>query len=202
MVVFADEFSFCELNLGGVSMEAFMGTILGFGFNFAPRGWQLCYGQTLAISQQSALFSLLGTTYGGNGQSTFQLPNLQGRTPVGQGNGGGGVSPYALGQVGGTETTVLNIGNIPAHNHSINVNTAAAAEITPGPTMYLGQTNGSDPTSGDSVTVNIYTPTAPNAQLAPTTMGMTGNNQPFSNLQPYLAINYAICLEGIWPSRN
>ena len=183
-------------------MEVFIATIMGFGFNYAPRGWAFAAGQTLAIAQNTALFSLLGTTYGGNGQVNFQLPNLVGRTPIGFGAGNGSVSPYALGQVGGSETTTLLTGNMPAHSHSINVNSGGATDTAAGPTMYLATTNGSDPTNGDAVTVNIYTPTAPNAQLNPASMSIVGNNQPFSNLQPYLAVNYCIALEGLWPSRN
>lgn len=185
-------------------MEVFVGTILGFGFNFAPRNWAFCAGQTMPLQQNTTLFSLLGTTYGGNGTSTFGLPNLVGRTPIGYGNGGtGGTASWAIGQVGGTETTTLLVQNMPAHNHAINVNNAADATTNkPDATEYLGQCVGSDPGTGNPVTVSIYTPTAPNAQLNPTSMSIVGGSQPFNNLQPYLAVNYCIALYGIYPSRN
>jgi microcystin-dependent protein len=183
-------------------MDVFTGTILGFGFNFAPRGWAMCWGQVISIAQNTALFSLLGTTYGGNGQTTFALPNLSGRTAIGWGNAGGGLSSYTIGEVAGTETTTLLTANMPAHSHAINVNTGAATTNAPGNTLYLGQSDGSDPGTGNPVTVNIYTPTAPNAQLSPTAMSIVGGSQPFNNLQPYLAITYCIALQGIFPSRN
>jgi microcystin-dependent protein len=183
-------------------MEVFVGTVLGFGFNFAPRGWAMAAGQLIGIQQNSALFSLLGTTYGGNGTTNFQLPNLVGRTVVGWGNNGVGVSNYVIGQVGGTENTTLLTPNMPAHNHLINVNTGAATTNTPAVNTYFGAPDGSDPGTGNAVTVNIYTPTAPNVQLSPNSVGLAGQNIPFSNLQPYLAISYCIALEGIFPSRN
>lgn len=203
MVETAEEFALGDSRDGGEIMDAFMGTILAVGFNYAPRGWAMAQGQTMAISQNSALFSLLGVNYGGNGTTTFGLPNLMGRVAVGWGNGGGGISPYAIGQMGGTETTTLITSNMPAHNHAINVNNAGdATSNKPDNTGYLGQAVGSDPTNGDAVTVNLYTPTAPNAQLNPGTMSIVGGSVPFSNLQPYTAISYVIALEGIYPSRN
>ncbi|WP_439470867.1 phage tail protein [Brevundimonas sp.] len=185
-------------------MDVFIGTILGFGFNFAPRNWAFCAGQTIAISQNSALYSLLGTTYGGNGTTNFLLPNLVGRVPISFGSGGtGGTASYALGQAAGSESTTLLVQNMPAHNHAINVsNTADATTNKPSNVEYLGQCVGSDPTNGDAVTVNIYTPAAPNAQLNPTSMSIVGGSQPFNNMQPYLAVNYCIALYGIFPSRN
>ena len=183
-------------------MDVFMGTILGFGFSYAPVGWAQAQGQLMAISQNSALFSLLGVTYGGDGQSTYALPNLTGRTAVGWGNGGAGVSPYVIGQIGGTESTTLLTQNLPAHNHAINVNNAADATTNkPDNTCYLGQAVGSDPGNGDAVTVNVFTPAAPNAQLNPTSMSIVGQNIPINNLQPYLAITYCVALTGIYPSR-
>lgn len=182
-------------------MDVFMGTILAFGFNFAPRGWQLCNGQTLGISQNSALFALLGTYYGGNGTSTFLLPNLQSRLPVGMGQGQG-LSSYTIGQPSGSEQTSIGINNMPSHNHSVSVTSTAATVNLATTGMSLADTNGSDPTSGDAVTVNIYAPAAPNIVLHPQTCGLNGGNQPISILQPTLAINYSIALEGIFPSRN
>lgn len=182
-------------------MDVFMGTILAFGFNFAPRGWALCNGQTIAISQNSALFSLLGTYYGGNGSTTFMLPNLQSRLPVGMGQGPG-LSPYSIGQVSGTEQVSIGINNMPSHNHSVSVNNTAATVNVPTVGLSVADANGSDPTNGDAVTVNIYAPAAPNVALHPQTCGLAGGNQPVSVLQPTLAINYSIALEGIFPSRN
>lgn len=184
-------------------MEVFMGTVLGFGFSFAPRGWAQAQGQIMSIAQNSALFSLLGTTFGGNGQVTFGLPNLTGRAAVGWGPASPGVSQYDLGQVGGTETTTLLTSNMPAHNHAINVNNAADATTNkPDATEYFGQTVGSDQANGDAVTVHLYTPTPPNAQMNPGSMSIVGQSLPFNNLQPYLAITYCIALEGIFPSRQ
>ncbi|RZJ45889.1 MAG: phage tail protein [Brevundimonas sp.] len=183
-------------------MDVFMGTILGFGFNFAPVGWAQAQGQLMAISQNSALFTLLGVTYGGDGQSTYALPNLTGRTAVGWGSASGGLSPYVIGQVGGSETTTLLTQNLPSHNHAINVNNAADASTNkPDTTCYLGQAVGSDATNGDPVVVNVFTPTAPNAQLNPGSVSLVGQNIPINNMQPYLAITYCVALTGIYPSR-
>ena len=182
-------------------MDAFMGTILAFGFNYAPRGWALCNGQTMAISQNSALFTLLGTYYGGNGQTTYQLPNLQSRLPIGMGQGAG-LSPYQIGQVSGTEQISITTNNMPSHNHAISVNSTAATVNVPTAGVSLADANGSDATNGDAVTVNIYAPAAPNVALHPQTCSLAGGNQPISILQPTLAINYSIALEGIYPSRN
>lgn len=201
MVVPAKEFAFGDSRDGGEIMDAFMGTILAVGFNYAPVGWAMAQGQLLGISQYSAMFSLLGVNYGGNGTSNFALPNLMGRVAVGWGPGGGGVSAYAIGQTGGTESTTLITSNMPAHSHAINVNTAPATTNAPGAAEYLGMCDGSDPGTGNPVTVNIYTPTAPNAQLNPGSMSIVGGNAPFSNLQPYTAVSYIIALEGIYPSR-
>lgn len=183
-------------------MDVFMGTILGFGFNYAPSGWAQAQGQLIPTSQNSALFALLGVTYGGNGQNNFALPNLTGRAAVGWGPASGGVSPYTIGQAGGSESTTLLTQNMPAHNHAINVNSGTASTLNaPGNTAYFGLCDGSDPTSGDAVTVNIYTPTAPNTQLNPNSMSVAGQSQPFDNRSPYLAITYCIALTGIYPSR-
>lgn len=182
-------------------METFLACILLWPCNFEPRGWAYCAGQILSIAQNTALFSLLGTTYGGNGTTTFALPNLQGRVPVGAGNGAG-LSPYILGQVGGSENTVLTSGNMPAHAHTFTVSASNA------------QANASVPAAGNSLaapydTLNFtqiagYVNQAPNTQLNIGTgqTGLAGSSLPFSNIQPYLALNYIIALEGIYPSRN
>jgi len=172
-------------------MESFIATIMLFAGNFAPRGWLMCDGQILSIAQNTALFSLLGTTFGGDGQTTFALPDLRGRVPVHPGQASG-LSSYTLGQTGGSETTTLLLSNLPMHNHSLNA--VSDAGNTSDPTgAYLGNTGTLDreyKTSGTVVAMNA------NA------IGVSGGSQPFDNLPPYLAINFCICLEGIFPSRN
>jgi microcystin-dependent protein len=203
----------------------FVGQIQTFGFNFAPRGWALCQGQTLPISQNAALFSLLGTYYGGNGQTTFQLPDLQGRVAVGQGQGQG-LSSYIMGQKAGTENTQLTIANIPSHTHAATFTptggggalTATMNVVNAAGNLSTGGTSGSNYLAGShgvSANAGIYaasgTLTALNAGSITVSGGgsggtvtnaLTGNGQPVSTLQPYLAINYSIALQGIFPSRN
>jgi microcystin-dependent protein len=172
-------------------MEAFLATILLFAGNFAPRGWAFCNGQLISISQNTALFSLLGTTYGGDGVQTFALPNLQGRVPIHWGQGAG-LSSYTIGQTGGTENTTLALSNLPQHNHALNATTQAGSTSVP-TGAYLGNTGALDReynTTGTIVTMNAGA------------IGMAGQSQPFNNLQPYLAVSYIIALEGIYPSRN
>lgn len=184
--------------------EPFIGTIQAYGFNFAPRGWATCQGQVLAIAQNTALFSLLGTTYGGNGQTTFQLPNLAGRVPNGQGQAPG-LSPYSMGQIAGTESTTLTTQQMPTHTHTyaLNASTATGASSAPASGNFLGAPAGQDETSLNPVAVTIYTPTGTSVvPLAGGSIGPAGGNQPFSIMQPYLTINWSIALEGIFPSRN
>jgi len=182
-------------------MEAFIGTIMMFGGNFAPRSWKLCNGQLLSIAQNTALFSILGTTYGGDGQVTFALPNLQGRVPIHAGQGAG-TSNYALGETAGTENVTLVSGQMPMHTHTtvvtINANAAPqTASAEPGDAVMAGG-------SGQS----IYATGAPdgttkmNAGMASTVVGLAGGSQPFSVLQPFLCVNFIICTEGLFPSRN
>jgi microcystin-dependent protein len=181
-------------------MEVFMGTIQAFGFNFAPVNWALAQGQIMAITQNTALFSLLGTNYGGNGVSTFGLPDLQGRIAVGQGNGQG-LSPYVIGERSGTENTTLLSSNLPPHTHSLNGSKTKATSSSPDGLM-LSLADGLD-SDANPVTVYVYGP-APSTPVAmsPGSIGLTGSSIPFSILQPFLAINYSICLYGIFPSRN
>ncbi|MDB5678682.1 phage tail protein [Sphingomonas bacterium] len=181
----------------------FIGEIIGFGGNFAPRSYALCQGQLLSIAQNTALFSILGTTYGGNGQTTFALPDLRGRAPIGQGQGPG-LQNYDLGQVGGTENATLLTGNLPSHTHAgtLNANQVKATAQTPQTGSMLARA--ADPSSAGS-TPEIYVPTGTaGAQVAlgGLTIGNTGNNLPFPILSPYLTINWLIALEGIFPSRN
>jgi len=176
--------------------EPFVCEIRAFGFNFAPRGWALCDGQILPIAQFSAVFSLLGTTYGGNGTSTFGLPNLMGRAAMHWGNGPG-LSSYSWGEVSGTETVTLLQSEMPQHNHMIQVAQAASqsgeATDTPGPTAWLGP----------SAHNYVNTPGTPlNTQLSPKAISVAGGSQPHNNMQPYLTVNFCIAMEGVYPSRN
>jgi microcystin-dependent protein len=170
--------------------EAFLGTIRLVGFNFAPVGWALCQGQAMPISQNTALFSLIGTTFGGDGMQTFNLPDLRGRVAVGQGQGPG-LSPYAQGQTGGQEEVLLNIQQVPAHSHTL----MAAGNMTtpnPGPTVALGT---------PAATVKMYGADAP-APLAASSIGNFGGGAPHENRQPFLTLNFIIALQGIFPSQN
>ncbi|MFD2603435.1 phage tail protein [Flavobacterium suzhouense] len=183
-------------------MEEFIGIVKLFAGNFAPRGWALCNGQLLSISQNTALFSILGTTYGGDGQSTFALPNLQGNTAIGAGTSRLGTT-YVPGQVAGTPTVTLNTSQIPSHNHTgqIFVSNTNSNTGTPTAGTVLGIPG---TTQGRDFVASLgYTTATPNVNIANSvTVGPTGGNQPFSIMQPYLAMNYIICLEGIFPSRN
>ncbi len=181
-------------------MDPLLTMIFAFGGNFSPQGYLLCSGQLLAISQNTAVFSLLGTTYGGNGTTNFALPDLRGRVPIGWGQGPG-LSNYSLGQAAGAETSSILISNLPSHTHTLNANTAVGTTGVPGTTTYLSK--GPSTGSGPNATVeNIYTTTVPNTTLAPNAIGSTGSNIPLPILQPYLAITYIIAINGIFPTRN
>ncbi|ASZ10371.1 tail fiber protein [Chitinophaga pendula] len=187
-------------------MEPFIALICMFGGNFAPRGWATCWGQIISIAQNTALFSLLGTTYGGNGQTTFALPDFRGRAPIGYGQGPG-LPGYELGQIGGTPNITLTIAQMPMHTHvgvvTISVSnesgtTGTAAAGTNTLATFLDSVGGNE--------VYGYNNKTPNTALVPTTAGTViqpaGGSQPFSIMQPYIAMNYIIALEGIYPSRN
>ena len=169
--------------------DPFIGEIRLFAGNFAPNGWAFCSGQTMSIAQNTALFSLLGTTYGGNGQTTFVLPDLRGRVPVHQGNGPG-LTPRTLGEVSGSEAITLTTSQIPAHSHALRASTAAASGSTPAGSL-LGSTS-----------VNSYDNASAGIAMAPGAIGMTGGAQPHENMAPTLTLNYIIALFGIFPSRN
>ncbi len=171
------------------SPEPFIGEISMFGGNFAPRGWAFCNGQLLSISENSALFSLLGTTYGGDGRTTFGLPDLRGRVPVHFGNGPG-LSNYRLGQKGGTETTTLTVQQMPNHNHQIEASNSPANSSEVSGTV-MGKAVGMP---------GLYSNKAPDTNMKPT--GNTGGNQSFNIIQPYQSINYIIALQGVFPSRS
>jgi microcystin-dependent protein len=168
--------------------EPFLSEIRMFSFNFPPKGWAFCNGQFLPINQNQALFSLLGTTYGGNGQTTFALPDLRGRVPVHPGQGPG-LSSYSLGQAGGTETETLTVNQMPAHTH--NVSPAATNDV-----QTTNRPGNAVPARGGA-----YAGTG-GEKMAGTPSGQAGASQPHSNLQPHLALNYIIAIEGIFPSRN
>lgn len=169
--------------------EPFLAEIKMFGGNFAPRGWAFCQGQILSIAQNTALFSLLGTTYGGNGQTTFALPDLRGRYPMQPGQGPG-LSPRTLGEQGGSESVTLITNQMPAHNHLLNASTEDAGVKNP-----TGQVLA-------TTTAPTYATGPINATMNPAAIGANGGSQPHNNMSPFLCINYIIALEGIYPSRN
>jgi microcystin-dependent protein len=169
-------------------VDNFIGEIKIVGFNFAPIGWALCQGQTLSIQQNNALFSLLGTTYGGDGIRTFALPDLRGRVAVGMG-GGPGLTNRNIGEVGGAEEYTLTIEQLPAHTHPI---TAAAGEAS--------VSSPSGAVLASKARVPLYSSSTDGTVMAPT--GPTGGGQPYSVMPPYLVVNYIIALEGIFPSRG
>jgi microcystin-dependent protein len=172
--------------------EAFIGEIRMVGFNYAPRGWALCNGQTIPIQQNSALFALLGTTFGGNGQTNFALPNLQSRVPIHAGQGPG-LSPYVLGQQGGFESVTLSTVQMPSHSHALNATNTNGTSFVPGGNVLAADGN---------TTTAIYSNAAPSNAMNPASIGATGGNQAHTNIQPYLAVYFIICLEGIFPARN
>lgn len=178
-------------------MEPYLGMIVAFGFNFAPRGWELCQGQLLPIQQNTALFSLLGTYYGGNGQTTYALPDLRGRTPIGQGQGAG-LSSRTIGELGGAESVTLQTSQMPQHVHS-SASTANGNATTPvNNYLALSPKIGSGPNA-----TQLKTFVTPDVAGTPApTAGISGGSQPHFNMPPYLAINYSIALAGIFPSRN
>jgi len=168
----------------------FLSEIRIFSFNFAPKGWAMCNGQFLPINQNQALFSLLGTTYGGNGQTTFALPDLRGRTPFHMGGG------FTEGQAAGSEAVTLNIQQLPTHTHSIT-----------GQTAVVGAANNATaavPTGNfwANLGKNVYSTAQPNAAMAPGTVTNIGGSQPHTNLSPYLVLTFCIALVGAFPSRN
>lgn len=172
-------------------MEPFVGQIQSFGFNFAPRGWAQCNGQLLPIAQNTALFSLLGTTYGGDGRTTFGLPDLRGRAPlhVGQGTG---LAKRDIGSKGGQENVTLSVGQMPNHTHAATVKASDQAA------------NSSKPTGNTLGSGNIYhaPPTKENLATDMVSIGATGSNEAHTNMPPYLTINWCICLIGLFPSRT
>jgi microcystin-dependent protein len=175
--------------------DPFVAEIRIFGFNFAPRGWAMCNGQILSISQNTALFSLLGTTYGGDGKSTFALPNLQGAAPLDAGQGPG-LSLYDLGQSGGESTVTLLTSEIPAHQHTVSAVASGGDQSSPQNAVWAQAGTGRQG-------ANIYTQnTASNVALNPQALAPAGNGQPHINMSPYLTLNFCIALQGIYPPRS
>jgi len=175
----------------------FLGEIRLFGGNFNPRGWAFCAGQLLPISENDALYALIGTTFGGDGQVTFGLPDLRGRIPIGQGTGPG-LSSYVVGQESGTETVTLTTNQIPTHTHTVSASSADATATTP--------TN-AVPARPSSATVGyLYLSSAASGTTdsppAAASISAAGGNQPHDNIMPSLVLNYIIALEGVFPSRN
>ncbi len=173
--------------------EPYLGQVYLVGYPFAQRGFALCEGQLMAISQNSALFSLLGTLYGGDGRTTFALPNLAGRVPIGQGSGPG-LSTYQMGQTGGTESTTMTVQNMPAHTHGATLHAESAAAA------------GTDPTGQLLAQGQFYAAPGRSANVALSqesiTVANTGGGLPVANMQPFLVMNYEIALQGIFPSRS
>ncbi len=180
-------------------MEGYIAQIMMFAGTFAPKGWAYCDGSILSIASNTALFSLVGTTYGGNGTTTFALPDFRGRVAVGTGNGPG-LSPRTLGEVAGTEGVTLLTSNMPAHNHP------ATATVQVGVTNVTANSDDPDGSLLTTTGAAFYATGAGSGHLggvtANVTTGIVGSNQPVSTMQPYLVMNYVICLYGIFPSRN
>lgn len=163
--------------------QPYVGEIRMFAGNFAPAGWMFCEGQLLPISENETLFQLVGTTYGGDGQSTFALPDMRGRLPIHQGNG------FILAETGGAEEITLTVPQIPAHSHSLLASTHVAQDTSPNGKL-LGQT-------GSGL---VYIQDTADINLSPNAMGPTGGSQPHTNFQPYLCVDFIISLFGIFPS--
>lgn len=165
--------------------QPYVGEIRMFAGNFAPAGWMFCEGQLLPISEYETLFNLIGTTYGGDGQSTFALPDLRGRVPLHFGNG------FTLAETGGAESVTLTTQQIPAHSHALLATTSFGSATTAGGNV-LAQTQA----------IKLYNSATPNAPMAPGTIGSTGGSQPHDNFQPYLCVDFIISLFGIFPSQT
>lgn len=170
--------------------DPFVAEIRIFPFNFAPKGWAWCDGQLLPLSQNTALFSLLGTTYGGNGKSNFALPDLQGRAPMHPGQGPG-LSLHDLGEQGGSETVTLLESEIPSHNHALSFSPNLGNTNNPGGAFYAA------PRSGF-----LYAPPSNLTAISPSALAPSGGDQPHNNMQPYLTFYFCIALQGVFPPRT
>ena len=166
--------------------EPFLGELKMMSFGFAPKGWALCNGQFLPINQNQALFSLFGTTYGGNGQTTFALPDLRSRTPIHFGNG------FTLCERAGEENHTITANETPQHTHSLMASNTTATTAVPGTTLALA----------NSANYEAYRPATTPIPLQPTTVGAVGGSQPHNNMQPFLTVSFCVALQGIFPSQN
>jgi microcystin-dependent protein len=162
----------------------YVGEIRVVGFSFAPVDWALCDGQLLSIAQYEALFSLLGTTYGGDGVNTFALPNLQSRIPIHQGNG------YVIGQLAGTETVTLTTNQIPVHTHALNAQSGAGSQSSPSGGVWANSA------------LDQYSAATPTTQMSASSLQNSGGSQPHDNMPPFLCVNFVIALFGIFPTRG
>jgi microcystin-dependent protein len=165
--------------------QPYVGEIRMFGGNFAPAGWQFCDGSLLPISEFDTLFNLIGTTYGGDGQSTFAVPDLRGRLPIHQGNS------FTIGQNGGVENVTLTVQQIPAHTHAYLGSSSVSNDPNPGGNVV-----------GQSTTISLYESQAPSAAMAASGIGSIGGSQPHNNFQPYLCVDFIISLFGVFPSQT
>jgi microcystin-dependent protein len=180
---------------GQISMgQPYVGQVIAVGFQFTPSGWLACNGQLLAISQYEVLYTLIGTTYGGDGQQTFGVPDLRGRSPVNAGQGAG-LSTYVLGQLSGTESVTLTAAQIGSHSHPLMASANTGNVAKPASTLVLGQ--------GSQSLAPVYAPPPSTTALAGSAIGPgTGGNQPHENRQPFNTVNYIICYAGVFPSRS
>ncbi|HVN01418.1 MAG TPA: tail fiber protein [Caulobacteraceae bacterium] len=178
----------------------YVGEIRMFGGNFAPAGWAFCSGQLMAISENPTLFQLIGTTYGGDGQNTFALPDLQGRLPVHQGTGPG-LSPYVIGQQAGTESVTLTVNQIPSHNHNLVASTDVATLTNPSG-GYFATAPTVPPSAQAALYVTNGAPAPTTGNLTANSVGQTGGSQPHDNVMPFLCVSFIISLFGIFPSQN
>jgi len=175
-------------------MDPFLAQVVLFGGNFAPRGWAFCDGKLLSISSNQALFSLIGTFYGGDGRTTFALPDLRGRVPISSGTSPG-LPTYKVGDKGGNAETTLVEANLPPHHHALTTSDQPATQP--------GGTGGFFPANPDGRgSVNLYASSAGTPQTMGATTGNDGSGTPFNNMQPYTCLNYIICINGIFPSRS
>jgi microcystin-dependent protein len=170
--------------------QPYVGEVVIVAFNFAPQNWASCNGQLLSIAENDALFALIGTTYGGDGVSTFALPDLRGRVPIHQGQGPG-LNNYILGQTGGQETVTLSINQMPAHEHTISGQSALGATSIPTGSVWASQSK-----------LNVYSSANPDTPMNPASVSTAGGNQAHDNRSPFLTLNYIISLFGIFPSQG
>jgi microcystin-dependent protein len=178
--------------------DPFIGEIRIFGGNFPPMGWALCQGQLLSIAQNTALFAILGTQYGGDGKTTFALPDLRGRVPISQG-AGTGLTPRSMGEEGGSAYVTLLTSEMPAHNHTASAVPATGSSTNPEGTVWAQTTGGG---RGQPAAAPLYTANSPNTTMSPMALAPAGGSQPHNNMQPYVGMNYIIALQGIFPPRG